>query len=551
MNKLPISIGIMTWRDTDSLYKLLKNYKKAGLFDISDDIHVLLQDGTQEDIDVVRQYPQLRYTVVENLGNGGGISYLCRETRHDYFVFLENDWFIHPENNIYADIKRGLELVQQGFQKVDFRSIKRPGWANLVGTSKKEMELSGKPKIYWDVIAFMFLHWLGDNPSKDYPDIIHEGEDYVWGDSLYFPWGDNPFIIHKSLIMNNWEGFNQTLSPERTQMQWWRDNHFKVARLKDGPFYHFDTKKYNPLLRNLFNTSIKEVQAGFSYSPNKKGFYLRGVLFTGELFEIDSMEDSYFVGDRNVWPVRLDNKSHVYEINTLHKYIKSLEILIYPEELNNDFIVVPKSGESYNLGPIKNLIADEFNLHKPERNIVVVDDFYLNPYEVRDFALSKNFKESGIYKYRITQTNYHAPFIKDKFEELIGKKITNWTDSRFNGSFQYCTSEDKLEYNVGSHDYFGIVFLTPEAPPETGTVLFRCKRTGNYEYEKGEWEPEYQTTFKSGHLDKTQLEEIDRIGNRFNRLVIFKARNIHAATEYFGDNPRNSRLVQIFMFDAE
>ena len=123
MTKLPISIGIMSWRDTDSLSKLLVNFKKQGLFKLSDDIHVLLQDGTQEDIDVVKKYPELRYTVVENLGNGGGISYLCKHTKYDYFFFLENDWFIHEENNIYKDVERSLDLLKRGFTKVDLRSI--------------------------------------------------------------------------------------------------------------------------------------------------------------------------------------------------------------------------------------------------------------------------------------------------------------------------------------------------------------------------------------------------------------------------------------------
>lgn len=550
-NPLPVSIGIMTWRDTDSLSKLLRNYKETGLLEISDDIHVLLQDGTPEDIGVVQKYPQLRYTVVPNLGNGGGISYLCRDSHYDHFMFLENDWFILPENDIYKDVQRGLELVKGEFTKVDFRSIKKPGWANLVGTSKKYMDASGKPKEYWDTIAFMFLHWLGDNPSEQYPDIIHEGEDYVWGDSLHFPWGDNPFIIHKSLILDNWKGFNQKLSPEMTQMGWWRKNHFKVARLKDGPFYHLDTKKYNPLLRNLPHTAKKNVQAGFSYTPYENGFLLTGVVNTNGEFEIDSLKDNYYVGRRNTWPKRYDNKSHIYEANTLRKYIKTIILAVKPEEFEQDFIVHPTGDKEYNLGPLKNLVVDEFELAKPEKSVIVVDDFYLHPYAVREYALKQNFNESGWHKGQRTNFKYIPPFLKEQFEKILDKKITKWDEHGWNGVFQYCTAEDKLVYHVDTQTYAAVLFLTPDAPPETGTAFYRCKETGNTSYPNGAKDPEYLTTFKNGYYDKTGLEEIDRVGNKFNRIVFFKADQIHAATEYFGSKPENSRLFQIFFFDAE
>jgi hypothetical protein len=552
MKKLPISIGIMTWRDTDSLYKLLKNYKKAGLFEITDDVHVLLQDGTKEDVDVVEKYPELRYTVIGNLGNGGGISYLCKDSKYEHFMFLENDWFIHPENDIYADVARGLELVQEDFIKVDFRSIKRPGWANLVGTSEKYMEQSGKPKKYWDTIAFMFLHWLGDNPSEKYPDIIYEGEDYVWGDSLHFPWGDNPFLIHKSLIMDNWEGFNQKLSPEMTMMEWWRDNHFKVARLKDGPFYHLDTKKYNPLLRTLPETAIPNVTAGFSYTPHEDGFLLTGVVNTNGEFDIDSLKDNYFIGNRNTWPKRYTNKSHIYEANTLHRYIKTIIMAVKPSELDLDFFVHPTGDKKYNLGPIKNLIVDEFELSKPNKDLIVVDDFYLHPYTVREYALQQNFNESNWHKGQRTNYKYIPPFLKEQFEKILGKKITKWEEHGWNGVFQYCTAEDRLVYHVDSQTYAAVLFLTPDAPPESGTAFYQCKDTGRYSYANEEHgSPEYKRTFKNGYYDKTGLVEIDRVGNKFNRLVIFNAQQIHAATEYFGNNVDNSRLFQIFFFDAE
>ena len=64
------------------------------------------------------------------------------------------------------------------------------------------------------------------------------------------------------------------------------------------------------------------------------------------------------------------------------------------------------------------------------------------------------------------------------------------------------------------------------------------------------YHPNIMSTFNGGgNLDKTIYEPVDVVGNVFNRLVIFEARSIHAASEYFGFHKYNCRLWQMFFFD--
>jgi hypothetical protein len=56
--------------------------------------------------------------------------------------------------------------------------------------------------------------------------------------------------------------------------------------------------------------------------------------------------------------------------------------------------------------------------------------------------------------------------------------------------------------------------------------------------------------FAGGFFDRTRFEEVDRIGNVYNRLVLWNAKMIHAASGYFGQTIANSRLFQLFFFDA-
>jgi hypothetical protein len=62
---------------------------------------------------------------------------------------------------------------------------------------------------------------------------------------------------------------------------------------------------------------------------------------------------------------------------------------------------------------------------------------------------------------------------------------------------------------------------------------------------------DFHVIFKTGFLDGTQFDVVDVVGNKYNRLVLFDAQLIHAASEYFGNSIENGRLFQMFFFDLE
>ena len=81
---------------------------------------------------------------------------------------------------------------------------------------------------------------------------------------------------------------------------------------------------------------------------------------------------------------------------------------------------------------------------------------------------------------------------------------------------------------------------------------------GKYSGEKGVPDPnppnnpkKLLRTHESNYLDGTQFEKTDEVSNIYNRLVIFDAKKIHAATNYFGDNIHDSRLFQLFFFNLK
>lgn len=195
------------------------------------------------------------------------------------------------------------------------------------------------------------------------------------------------------------------------------------------------------------------------------------------------------------------------------------------------------------------------NLHdlsiKPKKYIpsfVVIDHFYDDVDKIRTDALKLEYKNHPDYhKGKRTEEVFRFNGLKESFEQILGNKIKNWEKYGVNGCFQYCVGGDQLVYHYDVQEYAGILFLSPDAPPETGTSFYRSKNTLKRKIE----EKDISVTFKNGFLDSTQFDVVDVVGNVYNRLVLFDAQLIHAATNYFGNSLENGRLFQLFFFDLE
>lgn len=182
-----------------------------------------------------------------------------------------------------------------------------------------------------------------------------------------------------------------------------------------------------------------------------------------------------------------------------------------------------------------------------KKRFFVVDNFYSDPHSVRDFALRQEFKEDiRYYKGKRTERQFIVPETKEYFEKIIGQKITKWTETHgMCGRFQSCLPTDSLVYHVDHQKWAGMIYLTPDAPFECGTSFYAHKETRS----RNSNDYGFENAFNGGYYDSTKFELIDIVGNIFNRLIIFDAQCIHAASKYFGDSIENSRLFHMFFFD--
>jgi Family of unknown function (DUF6445) len=177
-------------------------------------------------------------------------------------------------------------------------------------------------------------------------------------------------------------------------------------------------------------------------------------------------------------------------------------------------------------------------------NLLIIDDFYVNPDQVRNFALTQDFSVKGNYPGARTKS-FWSDDIKQAIEhymQFAGKITDSFDESGYTGAFQIATANDRTWIHSDTNNMWaGVCYLTPDAPYTGGTGLFRHKATGEHT----------RITHDHEGYDYTKYDLFDRIGNKYNRLVIYRSDLFHASLDYFGDNLHNGRLFQTFFFDTE
>tara|TARA_B110000977_G_scaffold35831_1_gene47928 strand:+ start:3258 stop:3959 length:702 start_codon:yes stop_codon:yes gene_type:complete len=183
----------------------------------------------------------------------------------------------------------------------------------------------------------------------------------------------------------------------------------------------------------------------------------------------------------------------------------------------------------------------------------IVDNFYADGHAMRDYALQLEYFDDPGYIGRRTRTQHLFPGLKEIFESIIGEKISEWETYGMNGRFQHNYAGEKLVYHCDQQKWAAMIYLSPDAPTQTGTSTYMHRETKVHHNSQINWDDGTGHKVFPGNtfLDKTPFDTVDSFGNIFNRLVIFEGGCIHAASEYFGSDIHDCRLWQMFFFDGE
>ena len=202
--------------------------------------------------------------------------------------------------------------------------------------------------------------------------------------------------------------------------------------------------------------------------------------------------------------------------------------------------------------------SDQFKIKEnKDKRFFVIDNFYEDPYAVREFALQQiYYPGEGAVGHR-TRKQFLFDGLRESFEYIIDAKIPDrdngygWFDEGINGRFQYCPAGTPSVFHCDSQKWAAVIYLTPDAPPQSGTSFYRHKETKIFHNSQIDWAAGQGTKVFNQHtfVDSTPYEMVDTVGNVFNRLVLFDGGLIHSGVNYFGWDISSSRLFHIFFFN--
>lgn len=207
----------------------------------------------------------------------------------------------------------------------------------------------------------------------------------------------------------------------------------------------------------------------------------------------------------------------------------------------------------------------------PRQSVIVLDDFYDDPDEIRSLARSLEYhrKPGATYPGR-------EAIAPGRDWSDVRAVLRSYLDEPMDGpcpkpvpfpqgKFRLAMVQDEKERIDGVHEdvqpWSAVIYLSlPRDCAGQGAVAFyRHRATGATEL-SDEWErdvfgklldlpfEEFRPHFWAYMRDMNNWQEVQRIENCYNRALLLQAQCFHASVGVFGTTPETGRLTQHFEF---
>lgn len=191
---------------------------------------------------------------------------------------------------------------------------------------------------------------------------------------------------------------------------------------------------------------------------------------------------------------------------------------------------------------------------KDNDKVLEVENFFAEPGAVRGAALGCEFWRSEDHPEGGNWPGLRSNYVSVVSGELFDMFCTNlyramgWQSERevyFETFYQLCVDKDNPSWvhqdvMAQKWTHVGVVYLTPDPPPNSGTLIYKPKDNKSIEdLKKG-----FNGEDVPGDLEF--YEEVHEAINVYNKCVVYRPEALHRADKYFGDGMSNGRLTQVF-----
>ena len=246
MSKLPISLGILSWKDHSTLAKTLETYKRNGILEMVGQITLWFNEATPKDVKLAKAYNLSYIECLENVGIGKAFVELAKMSSQNFFTPLENDWhLIEDSATTLEHLTAAIKLMEeQDFHMVRLRHRQDFGHPHFSHSHHLKNWEYYDPWHEKDQPHLLdSIHWI-ERPELDFREKINKFEEFFTTTSRYGNRTNNPCLWKTHFYIEQTEPFmGDAIDLERNVAKHWSDSDFKVAH-GEGLFKHVDIKKY-------------------------------------------------------------------------------------------------------------------------------------------------------------------------------------------------------------------------------------------------------------------------------------------------------------------
>jgi len=187
---------------------------------------------------------------------------------------------------------------------------------------------------------------------------------------------------------------------------------------------------------------------------------------------------------------------------------------------------------------------------RPLDGVIVVDNALAHADRTRAFALRQTYDVTGNFPgARTGSFARELPGFRSLIEAALHAPVTYWpeTGEDHNVAFQIVEDDSHTWIHRDYTEWAAVLFLTPNAPRDSGTCFYRHVPSGIEWMDPVEdWELEEAMILET--TNAASWEQTACVDNVFNRLVIYQGGKHHRAQGYFGSSAKTGRLFMTFFF---
>jgi hypothetical protein len=199
--------------------------------------------------------------------------------------------------------------------------------------------------------------------------------------------------------------------------------------------------------------------------------------------------------------------------------------------------------------------------------VTIIENFYENPDAIRSFALAQKYtfcheRQNLEYVYPGSRTKDVFDLDSVLHEKICKKMVSVFHNSEYDymrwaisTNFQSVTDEykDGVIHTDQNTVFAAVLYLTPDAPLNSGTSLFKPnKKFDEKKYLQALEENDRKFRVGEIVMDTSyhdMFDEIVRVNNVYNTLILYEGSHYHAANQFFGKSMMDSRLAQVFFIN--